>query len=178
MDFGTNEEDFDGEIIEAAELQPSNTSRKYRNYSDETLQLAIDVVQNGLSVGKAAQKHEIPERTLRLKVKIGTELKRRGQSAFICLEAEKIIVRWCIESAELGDSVTKEELLDAAKEMANAQGNNKFNDGIPCGNWIIKFLERHPEIVKRTPQAVTRASANVSKKNVIDYINGLLKWFD
>lgn len=81
------------------------------------------------------------------------------------------MVEWIIESSRRGFSRRKENLLQSvAKFLKNSPRPNSFINNTPGEGWYKLFLKRHPEIVHRTAEAVTSASANVSEEN-------LKKWF-
>jgi Tc5 transposase DNA-binding domain len=64
---------------------------------------------------------------------------------------------------------TKDEVLDAAGQLANLNADGKrfkTPDGRPSSQWLNGFMKRHPDFSNRTPQSVSAASSKVSEEDI------------
>jgi transposase-like protein len=175
MEFNSESED---EIENRVTQQ--KIKKNYRNYSKESLQQALNEIKNEkTSIYTAAKKYSIPSATLFKRLKNGN-LKKSGRSSVLSADIEKELADWLITSAQLGDPKTTEELLSAAAELAKLSPDEKkhFKSEIPSRTWLKGFLSRNPRVSFRTPSTVSRASANVSAKDIINYINGVHNYLE
>jgi cobyric acid synthase len=80
------------------------------------------------------------------------------------LEEENVIKQWILVSDRKGFSRLQEHVLGAVFDFVNGtERHHVFKNGAPTRGWYNKFLNRHPDIVHRTSEAVTSSSSKVSK---------------
>lgn len=72
----------------------------------------------------------------------------------------------------MGDPRTKHQLMVAAAECGNLIHSigNGFKAGVLSLQWVDSFMQRHPTVSFRTPESITRDSANESQNNIINFI--------
>lgn len=164
-------EDSEVQETSAVELE------KLLKYSKEDLKLALSEVSNGSSINATAKKYNIPETTLRRHHhRDGRDFSdNRGNKPLLDSQTESLIASWLIECAEKGDPRTIDEALTAATEMCKLSKKNIKND-LLSKNWFVGFMKRNPKISFRTPQAVTRASGNVSEQDIRRFFKMFQTW--
>lgn len=82
-------------------------------------------------------------------------------------EHEKVLVNWIYSCARAGFPKRKEDVLDSVKEIVQElKLETPFIDNRPGDGFYKAFLKRHPDLAKRTPEAVSYASACVSEENI------------
>lgn len=97
---------------------------------------------------------------------------KKGPSTYLTFEEEEIITKWILYCGTRGFPVTKSQLLDSVKKLAEEVGRETpFKDKRPGRHWYESFLKRHPQISEIVCQNlnVTRAAATEEK---------LRQWFD
>ena len=80
----------------------------------------------------------------------------------------------------MGDPRTKEDVLNAASDLAklSPDEHNHFKNEIPSSFWFTGFMKRHPNLTFRTPSTVTKASANVSPSDILNFFRTFCEWLD
>ncbi|CAK1603693.1 unnamed protein product [Parnassius mnemosyne] len=150
-----------------------------KKYTEEDLEAAIQAIQNGMSKRAAAKVFGIPRGTLQFRLQ-GNFLKTRpGPPTILTNDEENTLVEWIIQSSRKGFPRRKEDLLHSVTDfLKKSPRPNNFIDNKPGEGWYKLFLKRHPEIVQRTAEAVTSASANVSEKNIKKWFQQIETWLE
>lgn len=163
------------DVVIEVYLEESNEVVKRKKYSAESLQKALSDIENKLSVHASSKKHNIPKSTLRWHSKNSLNKKKAGAKPFLLLEEEDKIADWVIYCAAKGDPRTKEEVIAAATDIYMKHHGKETNELLSAG-WFANFKKRHPKITFRTPQLVTKSSANVSEEDIRRFFNDFSKW--
>lgn len=142
-----------------------------KKYTEDNIKKAIEAVQNGMPKKTAATKYGVPRATLQFRLSSQFVKTKPGPKTTLTDEEEKTLVNWVIYCSKRGFPRRKEDVLLSVEQflMKNPRPNS-FIDNKPGEGWYRLFLKRNPEIVSRTAEAVTAASANVSEENI-------RKWF-
>lgn len=140
-------------------------------YTEETLQKAIQDIQNGMSKKATAKKYNIPRTTIIYRLSDDFKKPGFGPPTILTKDEENLLVKWICVSTQKGFSQRKDDLKVSVKGFIE-ETNRKtpFVDNMPGDGWYKAFLRRHPEIVERTSEAVTAASACVQEADI-------RKWF-
>lgn len=163
--------------------EKENSSVKYRqSYSEESVSTALEEIFEGSSLYAASKKFTIPESTLRSRLKNTNEGRNAGRKTVLDAETESLIADWVIQYAEMGDPRTREDLNEAAAELSklNKDPKQRFDtiDGKPTKRWTEGFLKRHPQLSLRTPESISRASANVSEQDIRRFFHHFSSWLE
>lgn len=77
-------------------------SKYWKSYNEETLQNAIEAVNNGMSEAKAAEKNMIPLQTLQYR--LGEKFKKptHGPNPIMTSDEENLLVKWTLECHQKG----------------------------------------------------------------------------
>jgi transposase-like protein len=186
--FEENSTDSIDYFVEAEEdnIQESNSGKiakqrrkNFATYTEKDVQEAIEEIQTKkINLCQAAKKFNIPKTTLHQRLK-GTSNKH-GNSPILSAETEKELAEWIIRCAKIGDPRTRDELLNAASELAklSPDEHKQFKNDVPSSCWLKGFFKRNPNMSFRTPSTVTKAAANVSKSDILKFHKDFSEWLD
>lgn len=161
-------------------MQEASKRCYFKKYSECDLQKAIaEVKDKKLSCNAAANKFNIPEKTLRTRL-AGKTSTQHGASKILSDDEEKQLVKWIILCANSGQPKTKEEILKTAGDFANLNPNptKHFKNGKPGKDWFKSFSQRNPEISRRKPEAIGRAAASVTEGAIRNFFVTIYKQFE
>lgn len=150
-------------------------ARKYRNYTDETLNAAVDAIKRGMSSRKAEETFHIPRKTLLNKCKMKHMSKIGHPIALSGLE-ERHIVDVLIACAEFGAPLCQIELCMIVKGYLDKKGTISpyFTDNLPGPAWVEQFIARHKSMLtKRHCQNLKRNRAEVTEEDMELYFRNL-----
>lgn len=149
----------------------SKNSLKYvRKYQLTDLVTAIKQVKTGSSVYSAAKSNKIPYMTLSRHLK-DSENVAIGRQPHLSISEEQELVKWIKSCAALGYPRTWAQIRCSAAHICktNHPPDCQYKDR-PTGGWVNLFKRRHPDLRTRTREGVSKATANVSEKDI-------RKWF-
>ena len=150
----------------------------YASYTEDDLQTAIDDVRNNkTTIYSAAKRFKIPFQSLSNRIKEKSS-SNHGKSTVLSADLEKELCEWILHCAKIGFPRTKDELLNAAAELAllSPNENNNFKNVLPTSSWVKAFMQRHPQLSFRTPSTVTKAAANVTSSDILNFFNTIVSW--
>lgn len=151
-------------------------SRAYKNYSDETLQAAIDdVSQKKLSYREASMKYGVFTATISRKINNKNMKDQGGQKVLTALE-ENCIVDALLYASDWGFPFEKEDVKMLVKSYLDRAGKalKLFKNNLPGDIWYKNFIKRHSTALKsRLGENIKRSRAAVSRKVVNEYFNNL-----
>jgi hypothetical protein len=158
------------------EPEMENSPKKKRNknikYSANNLARAVeDVKEEKLTIYSAAKKHSVPETTLRNRLK-SDETKKHGREKVLSDEHENNLIDWALHNAKVGCPLSLDTFMEAAGNLSklNEDREKRFKNEKPTRTWLAGFMKRHPELSFRKPEALGKASANVSANDCKNFI--------
>lgn len=156
-----------GKVVNAKKSSNANVPKKKRyQYSPENLDKARnEVLKSKMGLRAAAKKFDVPTTTLHnhLKHKFRSTEKQTVLSA----QEEKELCEWIFRSCDNGFPVTKNQLLDGVKLYLDTHNRDtKFVENRPKGDWYNHFLGRHPEVVVRASECLTKGRANLTERAI------------
>ncbi|XP_025413319.1 uncharacterized protein LOC112685607 isoform X1 [Sipha flava] len=150
--------------------------RTYINYSDETLQQALDEVrQKKLSYREAYQKYGLSISTLSRKINKKNVNKYGGQNVLTPLE-EKCIVYAILYASDWDFPFEKDDVKNLVKSYLDRAGKNlkPFKNNLPGEVWYKNFIQRHNKALKiRLGEDIKCSRAAVSRTVVNEYLDNL-----
>lgn len=162
-----------GDMVEDAEDFNEGPPKKYKRYNEDDLQFAMKEVNAGnMSINKAAQKYNIPSKTIAWRIKnpkIQKQDDHRGALKVLNCTEETKITNWLIESAKLGNPKTIDDLKEIAVKVRSLRPENdgpSFKNQTPSTHWIIDFLQRNKNVTFRKAEALSRSAANVNESKI------------
>jgi hypothetical protein len=177
-------ESFVFEVVDYIEESVNNQSKKrgkyFNSYTEEDVEIAIKEIEgNKMTAYTAAKKFHIPKTTLLNRFK-GKFSSQHGKLQILSPEVEQEVVEWLIRCSKMGDPRTKDDLMKAVSELAkfSPDEHNRFKNDFPSSFWLQSFMKRHPEVKFRKPSTLSKASATVSKSNIMHFFNTFVAWLD
>lgn len=150
---------------------------RQRKYSVGTLKRAVSLVQDGSASAYSVHKqYGIPKSTLSSKVR-NRNSKFYGKEPTLCAEHENQLAEWVLLCASSGNPKTSFEVRKAAAELLALDGKS-FKQELPTLGWLKRFLQRHPDIAKRTPESLGKASAGLTIHRLERYFKLLYQQFE
>lgn len=155
-------------FVNMASSEKSNI-KKYKNYSEEQLKLAVNsVTRKERSLRAASQTFKVPKETISRWIR-GVNSGERTKSVLDPHE-EQHLKEYIFSCAKLGYACSNKVIIDSALHIIWSRKDPvKRNVENLTNGWVQSFLKRHSDISKRTPQMVTKASATVTKQNLLDH---------
>lgn len=148
-------------------------SRKYHDYTEETLQVAIkDITKNNLTYRAASEKYNISKSTLERKFNKKHMKKPGGQTVLSEVE-ENIISEAILVAADWGFPLERSDIKDLVEGYLNRQGVQKFSNCKPGDSWYYGFLSRHQNLTQRLSENIKRSRAAVSINILNSYFDNL-----
>lgn len=146
--------------------------QKYEKISEEQLQKALQAVEDGMSIRKAAITYDVKRSTIQFR----RSNKFRNKTTFgprpiLTDVEEKNIETWILSCHKKGFPLREYDVRISVKHFLDENPRaNSFPENFPQDGWMKAFLKRHPKITFRTPEGITSASSTVSETNI-------RKWF-
>ena len=164
-----------------AGVENSSKNRgKYRIYTQNDLENAIkEIKSEKVSVVEAQKKYNIPIRTLRNRINPENTPKAR-KPTILEHDDENRLAKYVLLHAELGNPLTSTQIMKLAGEIAtlNTDPAKQFKKGVPSLVWLNTFIKRHPEISRRTPSALGRASAHHNVDDLKNFFDNVRSYFE
>lgn len=149
-------------------------ARKYKNYTEETLQQAVNALMNS-SFRKVSKKFDIPVKTLQNKVSKRHSKSVGGQKR-LSKEIELLIAKNLTTLTEWKtplDSWDIRYIVKGYLDLRNVK-DKKFKNNLPGPDWVRAFMKRN-NLTERVADNVKRSRAEVDRKAVGDYFDNLEK---
>lgn len=135
-------------------------------YSNESLNAAIQSVREGCSVNKAARDNNIPESSLRKKIKNGEDsISVAPWKAVLTKEEESQLYQWILRCADAGQPRSARQIIiEAGRISVTFPRERHFPNGLPSKMWLCRFLRRcGGEIVGKKMKIITLATGAVTE---------------
>lgn len=135
--------------LSSTEKSSKNRGKYFKSYTEADLRTAIEEIQEGNStICNASKKYQIPGSTLSDRLRGKYMSNQHGKTPVLSAQAESGLAEWILSYAKIGDPRTKEQLLQAASELAQGsdEENKRFKNELPTSSWLNGFIKRHPEL--------------------------------
>jgi hypothetical protein len=141
-------------------------------WTEEDLKTVIAAIQSGRKIREVGRSYNIPEATLRdkLKTNINTKVKL-GRKPVFSNEQEAVIKSHVIKLANMFFGITPIELRRLAYQFAEANNiKHRFDKELNMAghDWLELFLKRHPEISLRKPEGTSQNRISAFNKTEVD----------
>ena len=115
-------------------------SRKYGDYSQQQIDLAVAAVKKGLSLRAAENKFKIPMKTISNKVRCA-HVNRPGRPCVFSDAKEKEMVKMSQVCAEWGQPLDKLDLRMVAKKLLDKHGRRvaQFRNNLPGDDLLLSI---------------------------------------
>lgn len=146
-----------------------------KSWSQEALTAAIEAVQAGSTVNRAALSHGVPRPTLRkYLLLVGPPDENRNLGRFkpvFTAQQERELVDYILAMEVTLYGVTSLEMRSLAYQLATINRiDHPFDNGTELAgkDWLYGFRMRHPELSLRAPEATSAARAQGFNKVAVD----------
>ena len=151
--------------------------RSYRSWKEEDMELALQAIDRGMSLCKAAKEFGVPKQTIsdRRNQKCKTTIP--GRPTELSPEEEKALIDYIKFMATIAQPLTVPGIKAFAWSIAKRHKNTRFNkDKRPGHSWWDSFKKRNRnEITLRKPDSLDRGRSRMANQTVIDQHFNLLK---
>lgn len=150
-------------------------ARPYKNYTDEMMALAIEMVKTKRMTSYEAEKNfHIPRRTIEIKVnKIHSD--KPGPPFKLAPEEELNFVKVLIVASDYGAPLTQLDLRILVHEYLKKNNrSDTFHDKMPGEWWVKNFIERYRDKLSlRAVQNIKRARAEKTQSEFQQFFNNI-----
>ncbi|CAK1583545.1 unnamed protein product [Parnassius mnemosyne] len=150
-------------------------ARQYKNYSNEMLEIAVDLVRKKqISAREAARQFAIPKQTILNKVN-KSHTKSVGCPTRLSDDEEAKFIKVLIAAGEFGCPLSKLDLRLVVFEYLKKNGREDvFNGGPPGKAWLDNFLSRHSlDLSVRSTQNIKKNRAEKGVDEFMEYFRNL-----
>nr|CAH7750980.1 unnamed protein product [Callosobruchus chinensis] len=175
---GSSEQEVD-EVEKENRPEKKRSEIKFFKYSENDLLRAVHSIKSGeISLNYASKLYGIPKSTLSNKLNKKVPMERKmGPTTVLSKEEEKELVIWILNKAKLGFPLSGEDVKDSIQNvLKQCPRPNPFKDDRPVKKWLALFLSRHPEVVKRNAEAISKARATVTKHSIAEWFAELREY--
>lgn len=151
-------------------------SRQYKNFTDETLENALQAIADGnMTIRRASREFKIPYGTLNNKFHGRHGAAHGGPTVFTAAE-ETAFVNAITKSSDWGFPLNKRDLQIFVKSYLDRKGvvEPRFVNNLPGDDWADSFLKRHKnELAQRWAANIKRSRAAITKQVIKDYFTNV-----
>ena len=136
----------------------------------ETIQAAVHALEKSrgkLSIGEAARRYKVPYTTLHDHFSSRDTRIGAGRPTLLTADEETEIVYYCQVLQEIGFGMTREVVSEIVMDYITMRRPNPFNQR-PGDKWWSGFLKRHPQLMQRKPQHLSKHRAIAGSHATID----------
>ncbi|XP_023245212.1 uncharacterized protein LOC111642872 [Copidosoma floridanum] len=141
-------------IIKMKVIKKAGTPKIPRkNYSVDSVKLALQAVEKGCSMRRAAKIHGVPLTSMHRFIQNPEKIDcRTGPPTVLTSSEEQDIANWMKQSEkETGTSVSRHQLLNYVQDYVLKLGRETpFKNGRPSQHWYVGFLRRHKDVRLKT----------------------------
>lgn len=154
-------------------------SRRYRDYSEDTLRQAVRAIRDrGISCTAASEIFNVPRRTLYNKINNKHQGTVGGQIVLEPTE-ERHFVDLLLASAEYGFPLSILDLRVIVRDYLDRSGKTitkSFSGNMPGIDWCYAFLRRHKDLLtQRSCQNIKSVRAQTNEEAIEEYFERLRK---
>lgn len=150
-------------------------SRKYKDYSEEKLQQAVEAVRNGVSVRQASLEFG-PSRATITKVLGGVKPGKVGKPYVLSEEEQEKLAQCLSVAADWGFPLTTYDVRLVVKGFLDRSGRTLtiFKNNLPGRDFVLGFLARHKHVLSnKLCQNLKRSRAMVDETIINEYFDEL-----
>jgi hypothetical protein len=151
----------------------SRQRRRTGLWTDDQLRDALNAVDDGMSMRKAANAFKIPYSSFREWCHGIRRTRKKGPPTVLSTEEEEELVKYLIEMCDRGYGLSPTALRMKVYEITQSRWT-PFRNGIPGNGWMRWWKRRHPDLTLRVSQALESARAKgLCEENVRSFFENL-----
>ena len=142
---------------------------KYKSWTEDNMARAITAVLDGVSIRSASELYNVPKSTLGDRIS-GRVLpgSKSGPQPYLSEQEENELATFLCRSAAIGYGRTRSEVISIVERILLSRGIDKR----VSSGWWESFITRNPQLVMRTPAALSNVRSMASDRDSLD------KYFD
>lgn len=137
-------------------MDESVPKKQKKSWNPENMKTALEAIRNGSKIKTAAKNFNVPESTIRDRLKLGEDYNPpMGRKPTFSVEEEKEMVAFITVMAKRFYGITQQQLRKLAYDFAVAKNiKNIFSSekGMAGKCWVYSFLKRNPGLSLRLPE--------------------------
>ena len=137
---------------------------RYKMYDVQTMQQALDEIEKGMSIRRAAEAYNIPKSTLGDMVSGKSSIGARSGCAILSCAEEQELCTFLVEAAKIGYPRTCQQAIAIAQEIADKKGI----DSTVTKGWWQSYCARFPQLTLRSSVPLTKARHRATDPAVLD----------
>jgi len=151
--------------------------RNYRSWKEEDMELALQAVNEGMSICKASKEFGVPKQTISDRRNQRWKTSTPGRPTELSVDEESALIDYIKFMATIAQPLTVPGIKAFAWAIAKRHNNNRFNKETGPGHtWWDSFKKRHKdEITLRKPDKLDRGRSRMANQTVMDQHFDLLK---
>lgn len=151
---------------------------KHKYTQQDVLEAVRQVQSKSLTLHQACRIFKIPYSTLGDKVRGRRPMNPQSRTLLRPIEEERLVF-WIMECAKRGFGKSRSDIKDAVKAILDARGaKTQSADNRPSKQWLKDFFKHHPELADRTPSALGKERALVSRSSLESWFNEMKEFMD
>ena len=161
-------------LTQSSSTSTGTTSRpmKYKAWTNENLERACHaVMQEGVSLRRAAEEYQIPKSTIQDHVSGKVFLGSKSGRQYLTESEEKELVTFILRSARIGYPRTRKQIIGLVQYILEQKGHTV---SVTSG-WWNSFSKRHPEVSLRTPEDFSHARHHYARSETVHNYFDLLE---
>jgi hypothetical protein len=150
-------------------------ARKYKDFSPQQLEKAVEAVKSGMSLRKAQDKFGVPRCSINRAI-TGKHTGKVGRP-YVLSEIDQNVLATCISAAgDWGFPLTLYDIRLIVKAFLDRCGKRepRFEANLPGREFVMSFLQRHKNILSnKMCQNIKRSRAKVDHETINEYFDEL-----
>ena len=161
-------------IKNSGQVVKKGTRRKgnYRSkYTQEDFKLAMESIQDGMSVRKAAEEFNVPRVTLMDRLHNRTT-EKLGRPCELTEEEENLLAERVKLMGDWGFPLTMIDVRKLVQDYLNSTGKkSRWLDNYPGEDWAYGFVKRRKDLSNRMSNLIKRSRAALSREQVKEFVD-------
>ena len=157
-----------------AVLLSSNTPKKRKQWTDESMRSAIDAVKGGQKIWRAAKQHNVPRQTLQDRINgrvvHGTN---PGPKPYLSRVEETELAEFLVDTAKAGYGKSRKQVQMIATNVVHDKQRMSPSRRVSNG-WYYRFMQRQNHLTLRKGDPIANIKINcMNEETMTDYFDKL-----
>jgi len=150
--------------------------KKYKQWTDVSMQGAMKAVTEGMGINRAAMEFGVPKTTLKDRISGRVQHgSKSGRNPHLSVDEEKELVDYIITCSEIGYPKRRDDIVGIVRKTLHKKNGGPVPDFNGKGRWL-RFMQCWPSLRLRKGDALAQPRANaVTATNINQYYKLLEK---
>ncbi|XP_039278790.1 uncharacterized protein LOC120350267 [Nilaparvata lugens] len=156
----------------------------YHAYSVNSMSEALKSIhEDKISVQEASHRFGVPRTSIQDRLSGKVSLQdgswKMGPDPVLSKEEELKLATWLEDLAKSGFPRKPDDLLNSVQQIVKATKKERpFVDGRPGKKWYENFMRHHPQLVRKTPESLTKGRALITEELIRKWFRELEEYLD